>query len=280
MAGAGSFPKTATLDTIYQLDYNTIQSAIAGVLSTYYGQSMTSSQVSANPLIDDAEWDNLRVDINKTYKHITGADSAINNVSVGNLVYAADANAYKTAADYCETNKNTVHSSQLTSAVNSDSMTVAWNGAHTFRMTYSWTSADNANYWFNLGGYFVVDVSGNANGSTAPKDVDWADNILNVIATQTYTRSNWVSGTDINVYEYGNNAKYSENYARIYITKVSATQLDVYVTVSDVDAGDQTGIGPAVDENVNTDVAASITRYSSTDSIVAPTVTVVTVSNF
>ena len=280
MAGAGSFPKTATLDTIYQLDYNTIQSTIAGVLSTYYGQGTLSSQVSANPVINDAEWDNLRVDINKCYKHITGSNSAINDVAVDNLILAADANAYKTAADYCETNKATVHSSQLTSSVISTSKTTTWNGSFRLYNRYVWESAEAANYWFNLGGQFVIDVSGNANGSTAPKDVDWADNILNAIPTQTYTRSNWVSGTDINVYEYGNNAKYTENYARIYCQKVSSTRLDIYVIISESDVGDQTGIGPAVDENVDTDVFASITTYSSYDAIVAAGLSVVPIENF
>lgn len=268
MASAGVFPKTATSDIIYQADYNAIQSVIAGVVSTYYGNAVSSSQLSGNPIIAASHWDNLRVDINKAYKHITNADSSINDVAPGGLVTAADANAYKVAADYCETNKAVVAAAQLTSSVDSDSMTATWNGIHTFRMTYSWTSAANANYWFNLGGYFVVDVSG-SNG-TSSKDIDWRDNILNAIPTQTYTRTNWVNGTNIDVYEYGNNAVYSENYARIYCQKVSATQLDIYVIVSDEDTGDQTGTGPAVDENVDTDVAASITRYSSFDSITAP----------
>jgi hypothetical protein len=271
MAGAGVFPKTSTLDVIYQADYNTIQSTIAGVLSTYYGQTMTSSQVASNPVINDAEWDNLRVDINKCYKHITGADSTINDAAEGNLVLAADANAYKTAADYCETNKATVHSSQITSSVLTQSLTGPWNGIHTWIYTFSWPGADAANYWFNLGGYFVVDVSG-SNSTGTPKDIDWQDNILNAIPSQTYTNTQWDAGTNIDVYDYGANAKYSENYARIQITKVSATQLDITVTLSEADVGDQTGTGPAVDEDVNTDAAASITYYSSTDAIVAPSI--------
>ena len=274
MAGSGVFPKTASLDIIYQGDYNSIQSTTAGVLSTYYGQSMLSTQLAANPVISATQWDNLRQDINKCYKHITNADSTILDVDPQDIILAGDANAYKVAADYCETNKAVVAAAQLTSSVDSDSMTATWNGIHTFRMTYSWTSAANANYWFNLGGYFVVDVSG-SNG-TSSKDIDWRDNILNAIPTQTYTRTNWVNGTNIDVYEYGNNAVYSENYARIYCQKVSATRLDIYVIVSDVDTGDVAALvgpgpaGPAVDENVDTDVAASITRYSSFDSITAP----------
>ncbi len=269
MAGAGVFPKTATLDIIYQLDYNTIQSTVAGVLSTFYGQSMASSQVSANPLIDDTHWDNLRTDINTCYRHITNANSTISDVVQGSLVLAADANAYKVAADFCETNKLTAHPSQLASTVFNQSLTAAWNGTRTWTMHFTWGSAAAANFFFNAGGYFVVDVSGNAQGSTAPKDLDWQDNILNAIPTQTYTRANWVSTVDtgILVTENGNIGQYGENFARIQFFKVNDTQLNVIVTLSDADAGDQTGIGPPVDEDVNTDAFATITKFRSIDAV-------------
>lgn len=280
MAGAGVFPKTSTLDIIYQLDYNTIQSTIAGVLNTYYGQSMTSSQVSANPLINDAEWDLLRADINRVYRHITNANSTINDVVEGSLVLAADANAYKTAADFCETNKATVHPSQLTTAVVSTSLTTPWNGLRTWTYRATWANANAADYWFNLGGYFVVDVSGSNADPASPKDLDWQDNILNAIPSLSYTRTNWVAGTGIGVFEYGNVGVYGENYCQITMTKINSTTLDISVILNEADAGDQTGIGPAVDEDVNTDAAASITVYSSFDAIVAPTFNFVPTSNW
>lgn len=284
MAGSGVFPKTATLDVVYQGDYNIIQSTIAGVLNTFYGQSLTSSQLSGTPVVSAPQWDVLRQDINQCYRHITNANSTILDVNVNDVILAVDANAYKVAADYCETNKTTAAAAQLTSSVQSSTLTSTWNGTRTYKVIFDWASAAEANYWFNLGGYFVVDVSG-AN-AVSDKDIDWRDNILNAIPTQTYNRNNWVNSTNIDLYEYGNFAVYSENYARIICTKVSATQLDISVVVSDVDTGDQrpvTGVGPAgpgVDEDVNTDVSASITRYSSFDSIVAPAVTVSTVSIF
>jgi hypothetical protein len=283
MAGSGVFPKTATLDIVYQGDYNTIQSTINGVLSTYYGQTPLSSQISANPVIAAPAWDNLRLDINKCYKHITNTDSTILDVDTQDIILAGDANAYKVAADYCETNKAVVAAAQLTSTtLSSNTLFGSWNGLHTHRVNLTWATAAAANYWFNLGGYIVVDVSG-ANG-TSSKDLDWQNDILNAIPTQTYTRNNWVNGTDIDVYEYGNNAKYSENYARIYCQKVSATQLDIYVIVSDVDSGDQQNASPTpglpVDENVDTDVSAIITGYSSFDSIVAPAITATPITYF
>lgn len=266
MATAGTFPKVAG-DTIFLADYNAIQSVIAGVVNTYYGNAVSSSQLSGTPSITAAQWDNLRLDIDKAYTHITGGNSGINDVAATGLIYKDDANAYKTAADYCETNKDTVYAAtQLSSTVNSQSLTLPWNGLHTWIYTYTWPSADAANYWFNAGGYFSVDVSGSNSGGTS-KDNDWQNNILNAIATQTYGNTQWDAGTTIDVYEYGNVTQYLENYARIRIIKTSDTILTVTVILNDADTGDQTGIGAAVDENVNTDAAASITRYNSIDAI-------------
>lgn len=275
MATAGVFPKTANSDVIFQADYNAIQSVIAGVVSTYYGNAVSSSQLTGNPIIAASHWDNLRADINTAYRHITNANSTINDVAPAGLVTAADANAYKVAADYCETNKNTVAGAQLASAVDSTSITAAWNGNHQWTYTYTWPSTEAANYWFNAGGYFSVDVSGDGStGST--KDADWQDNILNAIPTQTYGNTQWDAGNNIDVTENGNVSQYTENFARIFIVKTSPTILTITVIINDADTGDQTGIGAPVDENVETNAYASITRYYSVDAI---TVTAPTPSN-
>ena len=279
MATAGSFPKV-TGDVIYAADYNAIKSVIDGVVSTYYGNAVTTSAVSQGTVISAAQMDLLRADINKAYTHITGGNRAINDLASTGIIYKDDWNAYKTAADYCETNKDTVFAStQLGSAALTTSLTAAWNGAHTWTYTFTWGSVADANYYFNSGGYFVVDVSG-SNSTGASKDNDWQDNILNAIATQTYGNTQWDAGTNISVTEYGNVTQYLENYCQINITKTSTTVLTISVILNDADVGDQTGTGPAVDENVNTDAAASITRYFSQGAITAPAVTPSNTSNW
>jgi len=279
MAGAGVFPKV-TGDTIYYQDYNAIKSVIDGVVSTYYGNAITSSAVTTGQSISAAQMDLLRADINKAYTHITGSNSAINDLATGGIIYKDDWNAYKTAADYCETNKDTVYAAtQLGSAALSTSLTAAWNGSHTWTYTFTWGTAADANYYFNSGGYFVVDVSG-SNSTGSSKDNDWQNNILNAIATQTYGNTQWDAGTNISVTEYGNVTQYLENYCQINITKTSTTVLTISVILNDADTGDQTGIGAAVDENVNTDAAASITRYFSQGAITAPAVTPSNTSNW
>jgi hypothetical protein len=86
MAGAGVFPKV-TGDTIYYQDYNAIKSVIDGVVSTYYGNAITSSAVTTGQSISAAQMDLLRADINKAYTHITGSNSAINDLATLSLIH-------------------------------------------------------------------------------------------------------------------------------------------------------------------------------------------------
>ena len=274
MATAGNFPKV-TGDIIYLADHNAIQSVIAGVVSTYYSNSIGSSQLSGTPVVSAAQMDLLRLDLDKAYKHITGSITTLTDLALGNLISKDDFNAYKTAADYCETNKATVHPTQESSVVNNTSLTDAWNGSHTWTYTYTWASAALAQQWFNCGGRFVVDVSGD--GSTgSSKDIDWQDNILNAIPTQTYGKTQWDAGTAVSVSESGNTSQYVENFCQITFTKVSTTELSISVILNDADTGDKviadTGGGPfgtAIDEDVNTNAYASITSYTSIDAITA-----------
>jgi hypothetical protein len=273
MASAGVFPKTASSDVIYQADYNAIQSVIAGVVSTYYGNAVSSSQLSGNPTITALAVQQLIADIAKAYRHIAGdLFSPGFTPTVGQTITAAQFNLLKETADFCETNKNSVAAGfgQLATAVNNTSITTAWNGLHTWTYTYLWPSADAANYWFNAGGFFLVDVSGDGSTGTS-KDNDWQNDILNAIATQSYGNTQWDAGSTIDVYEYGNVSQYAENYCRILIQKASNTQLNITVQLNDADAGDQQNASPTpglpVDENVETNAYASITRYYSVDAI-------------
>jgi hypothetical protein len=278
MAGSGEFPK-ATGDVIYANDYNTIRNLAVGVVNTFYGNSVSSSAVAQGAQITAGHMDNLRLDIDKAYTHITNGNSGVADKGQGDLITHQDWNAYKTAADYVETNKLTVHPSQEQSFVNNGSITATWNGQRFYTVRYTWSSEAAANFFFNAGGRFVIDVSGDGSTGTS-KDNDWQNNILNAIPTQTYGRSNWVTPTNISVTEFGNVTQYLENYCRIIATKQNTTTLDITVELNDADTGDQTGIGPPVDENVNTNAYAAITRFVSFDAIVVENPTATTLATW
>jgi hypothetical protein len=269
MAGAGGFPKVAG-DTIFYQDYNAIKTVVDGVLSTYYGNAVGTAAVSQGDNITANQMDLLRVDIDKLYTHITGSNSGVTDVAATGIIYKDDWNAYKVAADYCETNKNTVYAAtQLTYAAYSTSLTAAWNGSHTWTYVFTFPSSAAATYFFQTGGYFEVDVSGTAPGSPSAKDTDWATNILNVIAPPTFGLTQWNAGNGVpsTTTEYGNNAKYVENYCQVTYTRTLDTTVTISVILNDADAGDQTGIGAAVDENTDTDAFATINKWYSYNAV-------------
>jgi hypothetical protein len=280
MAGAGVFPKVATSDIVYQTDYNSIQGVIAGVVSTYYGNPVSSSQLSANPTITALAVQQVIADIAKAYRHIAGdLFSPGFTPTVGQTITAAQFNVLKETADFCEANKNSVAAGfgQLATVVDTNTKTDVWNGLRQWRQRYTWATSADATYWFNSGGFFLIDVSG-ANSSGSVKDNDWQNAILNVIPSQIYTRTNWVNNTNIDVYEYGDyNAYYQTNYCRIFTSKVDDRTLDISVIANDVDTAQHGTVGDAM---VTVDLSASITRYYSVDAITSPAVTSAVQINF
>ena len=280
MATGGVYPKV-TGDLIYQADYNSLTADTSLVVSTYYQNSLVTSQLIGNTVISDAQFDLLRTDINKAYKHITGSDSTITNVTSGDVINHTVLNEYKTAVDYIVTNYRTVFAStQLTSAIDSASITADWNGSHTWTRRMTWASAALADAYFNTGGYIVSDFS--ADGATASaKDQDWLG-ILNTIPTQTYAYGNWFSGLTL-TYQQGSTGAvyYGNNFATITFTKVDSTTLDISMIVDDGEGTHIDSFGQTVtDFDVATNVYAAITRYYSQDAITAPTTTVTTTSDF
>ena len=278
MAGAGEFPKT-TGDLIYAADYNTIRNIAVDVVSTTYGNSVSSAAVGAE-VITAAQMDNLRNDLERPYKHITGAFYNLTDVGATDTITHGVWNAYKTVADYISANRYVVNASQLTLASETNTLGAGWNGDHVFWRRYTWASAAAKDYWFNTGGYFLVGVAGNGSDGSS-KANDWQNNILEAMPDQTYGRAQYVSGTpNYTVTEYGNVAQYTENFCSITFSHVSSTQFDISVRIYDVDSGDQTGLGPAVDENVGCNAGAAINNYTSFDAITAAAPSVSAIQNW
>jgi hypothetical protein len=266
MAGSGEFPK-ATGDTIFANDFNTIRNIAIGVVSTFYGNPVSSSAVVQVEQITAVQMDNLRLDINKATRHITNADSTIADKARDDLITHTDWNAYKTAADFVEANKLTVHPAQLQTFSNNVSITSTWNGQKIYTVRYTWTDATQAQYFFNAGGKFVADFSADGSDGSS-KDNDWQNNILNVFPEPTYTATNWNSGDTVTVTKFGGFAGiyYLANYAKVTLVKQNSTTLDVTLEINDADAPNS----PKIDENVNTNAYGSITRFVSFDQITAP----------
>lgn len=273
MAAAGIFPKAAG-DIVYQDDYNTIQSAIASVVNTYYDNTLSSVQLSGNPIITAAQLDLVRLDISKGYKHIVGSNPSITDVSPGDLILASTWNTYKTLADYCVTNKDTIAPAQRTqTSSSSNALTSAWNGSHAFTTQLTWSSAAKAEAYFNTQSRMRITVGG-SNSLGTSKDAGWLA-LLNAVGVQYYNNTNWDAGGTITIVnQYGSNY-YAENYCSITATKVSSTVLTITVNLNDADVGD-----PFVDENVNVDASAIVVFDHSYDAITVTLPTVLVTANW
>ena len=273
MAGSGVFPKTSSgsggTDLIYKNDYNTIQTAVAAVKTTYYGVACTSSQLGSGSTIipNITEWNNLRADINSCYKHITGSDSAIGSKTSGQVISATNTNAYKTNAEYIETNKNTVYgSTQLSFMSNQDSSTrsTGWNSAITYAVRVTFASTADAGYFFNTGGSFSLYTTATG-GSGGTKNTNWKT-AIDSVGAYTYTRADYAAGNKTNTY---NVTSYSSSALTVSVTKESATSLLFTAYFNDATGGDP-------DEQIDLTITSALSYYKSVDAIVSPVPSAIT----
>jgi len=183
-------------------DYNTVQSKIATIMgsgsgNTGYGQTLASSQVGQYDKITVNKWNNLRDDIIRCRQHQTGttigssAPEDVGYVSGTNLPQPTQAKqvkeswrvAYSAMADDCETNRLTAPppSSQATLAnlVSQQVRTTAWNGTIRQTIVVTWTTADEARYFFNTGGQIEFS-STRSGGSAGTKNVTWTTILSNM----------------------------------------------------------------------------------------------------
>lgn len=265
MAGPGVYPKSGgAVDLIYQSDYNTIQSIIAGVKTTTYGVACASSQISGSPnRVTAQQWNNLKTDIDNCRKHQTGSNTAITTKTAGADVITASAiNLYKTEADAAETNKLTVYAAtQLALVTGASSVrTNSWNTSITHSVQVDFASSADAGYFFDSGGYFVIDAS--CTNETGQKNDAWETAIASV--GSTFGRSEWNSGgSNVALQIVYVNSPYGASYYRASYTKNSATRVTFTMLFNDAAGGN-----PYIDENITIDITSTLDYYRSTDAIV------------
>ena len=297
-------------------DYNSIQNKIAGILGTGsgtsgYGQSVSSSAIAAGDKINLSGWLNLRADLRAAREHQLGTGTVgTDSITAGgvNLLVPATSlvitealrNQYDLFADTVVANKWLLGTpgQYSTETVITFSKSGAWNTTISNVVTVSGSAsgagtAENMRFFFNAGGSFQLQAS-RAGPSAGAKDDAWTT-MLSQSAVVTMDHSNTTySGSNGTVYAVGYNTlttsdqmifskgtealHYTENNYYIYARK-SANGADVIFTLQfrDNDTGDQTGIGPPVDENVNAaggtlNTLVSMIRPSGSNvSILAPT---------
>ena len=283
--------------------YNNLRSSVDSVLgvgtgNTGYGQSLQSSSVSVGDLVQADDLNNLYEDIRKSYRHQNGGDptaAQLQEVVAGELIYDNDTtdfkgwDQYEALATNITTNRLTVAGSSLQqfNSTVSKTRTSTWNGTIEHRFNMSFSTANDARYFFNSGG--TVKITSSISGGSGSKTSDWQNNILAPAGTITInyttttksgsqgstTTEGWYDfnvGTNYTVYSQmnGGTGVYTENDYYIVVQKTSTSNLYVRVIFRDQDAGDQTGSGAPVDENVNGNLTCSVQYQKAITNVVGP----------
>lgn len=286
--------------------YNNLRGTVDSVLgvgtgNSGYGQSLASTSVNVGDLVQADNLNNLYEDIRKSYKHQNGGDptaAQLQEVAAGELVYDNDTtdfkgwDQYEALAANITTNRLNAAGAQIQqfSTTVSKTRTSEWNGTIEHRFNMSFATANDARYFFNSGG--TLKISTSIAGGSGSKTADWRDNILAPAGTitinyttttrsgsqGTVTSTGWYDfnvGQDYTVYSQidGGTGVYTENDYYIVVNKTSTSNLYVRVILRDQDAGDQTGSGPPVDENVNGNLTCSVQYQKAINDVVGPTPT-------
>jgi hypothetical protein len=270
--------------------YNAIQSKVAAVLGTGsgdkgYGMSLASAQVGAGDTVTATHIANLHTDINKCILHQTAsATSAIVAPAASDVIEESNSTNKKGWAQYeaestvAETNRLTAAGGNMTTTSElTESRTNAWGSSPdtvntTFTVTFS--SADIKRNFFNAGGEIRMALA--LSSGSGSKGTSWS-NLFSGAGTIKFGRTATTctgSGTTTSI---GNvdmtgshqtifskdvgSGVYGENDFTITAKDNSSTVLEFIVTLNDDDAGDQTGTGGPVDEDVGGTTTLTVSSF-------------------
>ena len=221
---------------IKALDYNTIRNKVISVLGTGagplgYGQTLASSAVFTGNEITKAQWDNLRYDLTNIKIHQDGILPPIVSLTAGEVIRFGAGypnNNYDTIADQAILAKFNIGSGQSvvstpdvgTGTPGVVSRTGTWSTQSQCTMTVTFSTANEARYFFNSGGRIRF-TSARTDGSSSPQNNAWT-NLLNSVGTVQFGAEipvieNFYTLTTSyqTIYQLGSSTPYSSNYYEI-----------------------------------------------------------------
>jgi hypothetical protein len=162
----GAINYTTNNDSITAEIYNTVQNQVYQVLgpTCYDYSAVLSSQLTAGTVISSTHLLNLYLDVKKLIIHQTNEDLVKLNVlrPSSSMVFTASwLNNLIQYVNNSYNNRFTANSQQLIEDLTNSvsARTSKWNADMKHVVKYTWETASNANAYFNLGGYFFVQLS-------------------------------------------------------------------------------------------------------------------------
>jgi hypothetical protein len=281
----------AVNSTILAGDYNAIQTTVSNILGTGsgdrgYGQVLSSNQVAAGNSITASQMQNLRTDLSKISFHQTNVQTTAPVVNVGGTILANDWLTYSTQATNLDTNRFNIAAEQATLTIGTTSTLASgmWNDNRRHQVSVTFSSADNARYFFNAGGEIRITASITGYTSPTTKGGRW-HNLFNTAQTirfrahstlasggQPSPSVGWytlTTGNETQIFTIIDSGTYSGNDWTINATKSSSTVLTLNIHYRD-----DGSIG-LYDEDVDGTLTSTVQHFRATGSYVvvsAPTV--------
>jgi hypothetical protein len=280
-----------------------------------YGASGTLATVSAGTTITATQWVNLLNRVSSIANHQGTSITAISNPTTGDTISAYTALSGNISSIF--TNRLNCAASG-TDATTTSSGTNTWRDLQTTTFTVSFSSANQARYFFNAGGRLALTFS-RSGGTASSKNTGWTNlctacgtiyltggSGTATIAGGSYTGTNKLGGSGststlatttgwydlttsyVEVFkQYDSTYLYTANYIKVEVAR-NATSTQYLVKVSFVDAADSTGWadgtfndgGAQLDETVDGTLSAVMTvKPPATTYIGSATWGTVSVSN-
>ena len=255
--------------------YNDLQAKVANVLGNGsgqfgYGQTLVSSQVAAETIIDSQHMSDLYTDIINARVHQVGSvPQSLATISAGQVIEEDGTDTgtnrgviqYEDMADTIETDKDLIYTadtsqSTITALKTSSQRTTSWAGVLDHVVTVTFASADARRHFFNAGGEirFTADLDPSASNG---KNNDW-NNLLAAMGTAKFKSNGCASdgsapGTDLGignfdltdtyqtVFQKDGSGVYAENDYNIAAKENSSSIIQFRIQFRDDDVGDDTG---------------------------------------
>ena len=236
MAGTGQ--------QILAADFVTIQDKAQALLGTGvgnkgYGQVVQSADVYTGNQITKAQWDALRYDIINIKYHQTGIVPDLVTVNVGDPIGYGSASPnsnYDTVLESAIENRFDIAASQsITTAIGTATYSSAWQTYATLTVTVTFTTADEARYFFNSGGKIRI-TSSLTGGSNTAQVSAWR----NFLVTRGTIEFGANTDPTVNYYKLTNS--YKEYYRAVQSTPYSNNNytLEAKTNVADNSTGTAT----------------------------------------
>jgi hypothetical protein len=178
-------------------DQNNIQTGYGGVMLS--SNIVKDQLTNVYPLVDDSQWDNLRLDIIRVRTHQSGIPN-ITDVAQGDNITLAIYGEYLTLAQQAIVGKDDVAVGQYADTVPgtlvNPPLNVSFSNFAYHRTTAAWNNPTEANQFFNAGGGFLLNFTFNNSltGQAANQGVDFSA-LASQLGTRFFGVAQWRAST-------------------------------------------------------------------------------------